>query len=82
MPKKKAPPPSPEALADAAELRAAAARLDAVAPANDADLPLAVLQKEVRACEIIVRRGYDLTQGFIPTDLRGIAEYITEVEPQ
>lgn len=58
-------------------LRAAARKLAPHAPANDADIPYATL---VRECPhlpgLLARLGYDPQQGYIPADLRGIAEYL------
>lgn len=58
-------------------LYAAARKLTPHAPEHDADIPYAVI---VRECPhlpaLLTRLGYDPQQGYIPADLRGIAEYL------
>lgn len=58
-------------------LYAAARKLTPHAPPNDADIPYAVLVRECPHLPALLESlGYDPRQGYIPADLRGIAEYL------
>lgn len=73
-------PPAKETNSIASDVRllyAAARKLTPHAPPNDGDIPYATL---VRECPhlpgLLERLGYDPQQGYIPADLRGIAEFL------